>query len=362
MRRFRRHCTSARSNSPIRIECMIHLVLSAYDCGRPAECLRWADEAIALGATSGILRSTHRMAGVACSSLGRPEDPEQHFRLAYDAAAAEKNAPTMAEDLGSLARCLYKRGKLVEANEACLNATTMDPKAARQSLAVQSAIFWNWGRYDDALAVLARHKDVNEQIIPYFNRRVVAHFCDRHRPHRGRVRPSQRSLVAHPRNRAEFSSDAKLSLICEAATSWVLSPPRGLSTSHNVSPASSKRSSPPSERDPSTCRSVLYDLGMAACTRGDHHAGIACWTRYLALSPDPVYQPTAYYHRGECHRQLAQLSEAINDYQAAVALNLDTHFSQLARRRLGELTLPVKTPFRCSKGEAASRPVAAGVR
>jgi tetratricopeptide (TPR) repeat protein len=78
---------------------------------------------------------------------------------------------------------------------------------------------------------------------------------------------------------------------------------------------------------------------MAACARGDHEAGIDCWTRYLALCPDPVYQPTARYQRGECHRQLGRLSEARDEYEAAVAMNFDTHFTGLARRRLADLRL-----------------------
>jgi tetratricopeptide (TPR) repeat protein len=78
---------------------------------------------------------------------------------------------------------------------------------------------------------------------------------------------------------------------------------------------------------------------MAACARGDHPAGIDCWTRYLPLSPDPVYRPDAFYHRGECYRHLGRLDEARADYQAAVAMDIDTHFFQLARRRLSELEL-----------------------
>lgn len=76
---------------------------------------------------------------------------------------------------------------------------------------------------------------------------------------------------------------------------------------------------------------------MAAVARGDYQAGIDCWTRYLALSPDPVSQPKAYYQRGECRRALGQLAEAREDYQAADAMTLETYYSGLTRRRLADL-------------------------
>ena len=46
-------CTPA-SNRAVRIECMIHLLLACFNAGRPVECLRWAEEAIALGAEGAI--------------------------------------------------------------------------------------------------------------------------------------------------------------------------------------------------------------------------------------------------------------------------------------------------------------------
>src|SRR5262249_40221630 len=76
------------SNLPVRIECMIHLVLACFHAARPVETLRWAEEAIASGAEGKYLRIAHRMAGVACGNLGRLEESEDHCRRAYDAAAA----------------------------------------------------------------------------------------------------------------------------------------------------------------------------------------------------------------------------------------------------------------------------------
>jgi tetratricopeptide (TPR) repeat protein len=324
------------SNTPVRIECMIHLLLTAHRAGRPAECLRWAEEAIALGAKGTFLHSAHRMAGLACGNLGRLEESERHIRHAYDAAAAEDNRPAMAEALGSLASCLRKLGRLAEAADTCARATAMDPQAARMALAVQTQIFHAWGRYDDALATMERHRE--PLVIPRLERRMKAvRSLDRARLEAecGRADDAWRHIhEAH----AELRDDVKLGFKCEAALCWVLAA-RGDADESQRLAASLEPRLAAFERDPGSCRGVLYDLGMAACARGDHAAGIDCWTRYLTLSPDPVYRPDALYHRGESYRQLGRFDDARNDYQAAVAMGLDTHFSRLAGRRLGELAL-----------------------
>jgi predicted negative regulator of RcsB-dependent stress response len=81
----------------------------------------------------------------------------------------------------------------------------------------------------------------------------------------------------------------------------------------------------------------MYDLGMAACTRGDHEAGERCFSRYLELSADPVYQPTALYLRGECRRHRGDKSAALADFRTAVAMNIDSLHARLAKSRLEEM-------------------------
>ena len=75
---------------------------------------------------------------------------------------------------------------------------------------------------------------------------------------------------------------------------------------------------------------------MAAWKRGDFENGAHCFTRYLELLPDPVHQPTALYFRGECRLHQGDSSGAIADFRAAVAMNIDTHYTGLARKRLAD--------------------------
>jgi tetratricopeptide (TPR) repeat protein len=325
-----------RSNIGIQAECMMHLAHAARNWGRPLDSLRWAGDVIAFGVRSKRLGGAHTMAGLACGQLGRLEESEHHYREVYAIAAAKKDTPKMAEFLAILAGCLRKRGKLVEANEACIQAAALDPKGVPMSFIIRSLILKEWGRFDDALAMLERYKDADPNVIPQLESRVSAALSldtARLEVECGKVDAARAHLEEAF---AELRDDARLGLLCGAAESWILA-------ARDLTDESQRRASEIESRltafagDPSTCRAVLFDLGMAANERGDYHAGIDCWTRYLTLSPDPVYHPTAHYHRGECRRQLGRLAEARDDYQTAVALNLDTHYSRLARRQLGEI-------------------------
>jgi tetratricopeptide (TPR) repeat protein len=324
------------SDRPIRIECLIHLVLACFNAGRPVDCLQRAEEAIALGAKGQHLRSAHRMAGLASGNLGRLEESEAHFRKAYEVAAAEGDTGTMGEILGSLANIQRKHGKLAEANEACLKAAAVDPQAVRMAIAVRSQIMRDWGRFDEALELLRQHGNAKKVVIPALDRRLrAARALDTSRIEAECGRADD-AWVHIQEAISELGNDAKLGLKCDGAASWVFAA-RGLADDSQRVGAQAEARIPEFESDPSTCRAVLYDLGMAAWTRGDFDKGEDCWSRYLELGPDPVYRPTALYFRGECRRHRGDESAARADFHQAVSMDMDTLYSRLARRQLGEM-------------------------
>ena len=323
------------ANRAVHVECLSHLALACHNAGRPVETLRWAEESIALGARGTHLRIAHRMAGLACGNLGRLEESEDHCRRAYDLADAERDASAMGQILGSLADIRRKRGKLAEADEACRKAEAVNPAAVRMSLAVRSQIRREWGRYDEALDLLGRHRETTSLVIPALERRLrAACALDMSRIEAECGRSDD--AWAHVQEAISvLGNDAKLGLKCDAAASWVLAV-RGLADdSRHVGDLVESRLSE-FEQDPSTCRGALYDLGMAAWTRGDHETCEDCWSRYLLLSPDPVHRPAALYYRAECRRQRGDSSGAIADLREAVAMNIDSHHARLARGRLAE--------------------------
>ncbi len=325
------------SDRPARIECMSHLVIACFNSGRPTESLRWAEQVIALGASGTHLCAAHRMAGVACGNLGRLEESEDHCRRACDVAAGEGKAGEMGQILGRLADIQRKRGKLVEANEAYIQVAAVDPKAVRMAIAVQSQVLRELGRFDEALEVLGRYGDTPKLAIPAHERRiraVLALDTSRIEAECGRADDAWAHIEEA---RAELANDAKLGLKCEGAVSWVLAA-RGLADDSQRVAGEVEARLPEFERDPSTCRGIMYDLGMAACTRGDHESGERCWSRYLELSPDPVHQPTALYFRGECRQHRGDAPGAIADFRQASAMNIDSHHAQLARHALEEVS------------------------
>jgi tetratricopeptide (TPR) repeat protein len=207
------------------------------------------------------------------------------------------------------------------------------------AIAVQCQVLREWGRFDEAIELLGRYGSRGKTlVIPALERRLLA-VCAldmaRIEAECGRADDAWHHIQEAL---AELGNDAKLGLKCRAASSWVLAA-RGLDSDSQRISDEAEANLAEFVQDPGTCRGVLYDLGMAACTRHDHAKGEAYWSHYLALSPDPVYRPTALYFRGECRWQMGDTTSARDDYRAAVAMEIDTHYSRLARRRLGQISL-----------------------
>ncbi len=278
------------------------------------------------------------MASIACGNLGRLDESEEHCRRAYDAAAALGDPGVMGEILGTLAGIQRKRGKLAEAYEACVKAADMGPKAVRMALAEQSMILREWGKYDEALELLLGFDDTTKLVIPANEHRfraVLALDTSRIEAECGRADDAWAHIQEA---KAVLANDAKLGLKCEGAVAWILAV-RGLADESRRIAGEVETRLVDFEQDPSTCRGVMYDLGFAASTRGDHTHGERCWSRYLELSADPVHQPTALYFRGMCRRGRGDNSGALADFRDAVAMNIDSHYARLARHKLEEMAI-----------------------
>ncbi len=321
-----------------RIQCLVHLVLSCHNAGRPADSLDWAEQTIALGATGMFLRTAHRMASIALGNLGRLDEAEEHCQKAHDLAMADGNVGARAEILGSLADIQRKRGRLAEAYQSAEEAAKVDPQATRIAYAVQLSVLREWGRFDEALLMMERHDSSKKVVIPALERRLMAASnLDRSRIEAESGKADD-AWIHIQEAVAVLGNDPKLGLKCDGAAAWIFAA-RGLAEDSRRVADQVKERLADFEQDPSTQRGALYDLGMAACVRGDHDEGIDCWTRYLGLKPDPVHRPTAFYFRGECRRQLGDRTGAKADYDAAIGLEIDSHYARLARSRRGEMSL-----------------------
>ncbi len=241
---------------------MVHLFLAAYNAGRPIECLRWAEEAINLGAAGRHLRAAHGVASVACGNLSRLEESENHCLLAHKAAVAHEDKKEIGEALARLADIQHKRGKLTEAYEATRKAETVDPGAVRMAIEVQAEVLRDWGRFNEALELLRRCDDTPRLVIPHHERRMRAVVClmmARTEAAAGRGDTPWNYLLQAI---VEFNSDAKLSLACETTAVWILAV-QGRSAMSRVGAEQAEARLADFEQDPSTCRGALSDLGTA---------------------------------------------------------------------------------------------------
>jgi tetratricopeptide (TPR) repeat protein len=325
-----------RSDGKLRATCLNKLGMACWNAGRPAECLEHAEQSLSLGPEGQSLKNAHRIAALACAELGRLDKAEEHFRRAYEMAAAVSNQAEIGQLLSSLAAIQLRRGKLAEAERACSQIDSKDPIAARTAITVRAQVLKHRGRFDEAMALLVQAQEVGTLTNPEQRRRVDASqalITARVAAECGRADEAW-ELVQEAVS--ELGSDAKFGLLCDSAAAWILAV-RGL-------PDDSRRISDQVEtrlheftQDPTSTAKVLFDLGMAAGTRGDHSQAEAFWSRLLDLATDPIVRPVAFYRRGECWRQRGDVSKARADFRAAVATEIDIHYAQLAARRLKEL-------------------------
>ena len=64
----------------VRTSILMHLTLSSFNAGRPADTVRWAKVAIAMAPDGPLSHGARRMAAIGCSNLGRLDDAERHVR------------------------------------------------------------------------------------------------------------------------------------------------------------------------------------------------------------------------------------------------------------------------------------------
>jgi tetratricopeptide (TPR) repeat protein len=320
------------SNIKGRIQCLSELILAYYLAGRPDESLGAAAQIIALGAKGTPLREAHRLAGMISGELGEFDVAEDHLRRAYDLALAEENRGMRGQILAALADLQHKQGKLDEAYETAEGAKNLDPKAIRLAVAVQSAILSIQGRSEEALVTLQHHNENPEFSIPLNERRARAMIALIRARINAEAGKENDAHVAILEASAELGHDAKLGVQCDAVLSWITAL-QGLARDSRQLADEIEARLPEFDQDQSTRRAILFDLGMAAWARGDFEEGVNCWSRYLEEHPSPVYQPSAFYFRGECFQALGDLAGAKADYDAALALGIGTHHTRLARGR-----------------------------
>jgi tetratricopeptide (TPR) repeat protein len=327
---FERSFELAPPNKAIRDRATMHLVLSSFNAGRPAETVRWAEAVIELDPHGPFNSMARRMAAVGCNNLGRLNDAEHHARLACELAPSAKER---AESLALLGDYVMRSGDLDESERVAWEAESILPGQIRMPWVVIGTIEQHRGHYGQAIRAFEHSRTISIGHIPAINRRADAAIDKELAVLYADLGRGDEALALIARAEPELTGDPKLGVTLDAAAALVhaLGHDRDRALAR-VESAEQGRTNVP--EDSLTQRSALYLLGRAALALDEPERAGAFLCEYLDRGPDSIYQPYAWYHLGECRRRLGDEAGGLECDRQAGSARFGTLWERLARVRL----------------------------
>jgi tetratricopeptide (TPR) repeat protein len=312
------------------VELMMRLVLSSFNAGRPADTLRWAAATIQIdpkGARSGGAR---RMAAVACAGLGRLVDAERYVNEAVELAA---NPKERSQSLAMSAEYMMRRGDLEGAERVAHEADAHRPGKNRLPWMVMGTIATQRGRLADAIEVLERAIAINDHHTPSARRRstaVIQKDIAVLHAELGRAEMAQELLR---QVLPALGGDGKLMVGIDVSAALIdaLCNDRAAARSWIAKAEESRKDFPD---DVATQRAALYHLARASLLVDEPQQAESILCAYLALDPDPVFRPYAYYHLAECRNRLGDLEGGREFDIRAASTSFGTRWEQMSRERI----------------------------
>ncbi len=166
---------TAHDNKRGRDELLTWLALASFNAGWPDEAMKWADLAMQEGVEETWLFHVHRVAGIACSNLGRLEDAQRHRQRAYEMAVQQADTVKTSDCLAGLADLHRLRGELDTAATLCLKAESLCPDAAQTAIVYHAIILRAQGRVEEALRRLEQASRVGALTGASGERRMQGH-------------------------------------------------------------------------------------------------------------------------------------------------------------------------------------------
>jgi tetratricopeptide (TPR) repeat protein len=313
-----------------RVGLMMHLALSSFNAGCPADMLRWADAVISIDPGGPREHQARRLAAIACSNLGRLQDAERHARSAWDRAQTPKQC---AEAMALLGEYVMRSGDLDGAERIALEAEAILPGGSRTPWIVLSLIQRERSRFQPAIEALERARTIPIGPIPAGNRRADAmidlllaldHADLGHHD-------VARELIG--RAEEELAGDEKLTALLDAtaALTYALAGEREEAVARIGSVDKGRHAFP---EDRGTQDSVLSRLGWATLEVGRPERAEAFLREFLDRRPDPLYLPYAWYLLGGCRRRLGDESGGRECDVKAASTRTGCRWERYARERL----------------------------
>jgi tetratricopeptide (TPR) repeat protein len=318
-----------------RAHLMVSLALSCWEAGRIHQALSWAEQALALQPNL-----THRIAALSTSALalgnlGRLDDAEERWNLAFIAAAEAGNTAQAARFLATSAEIQRRRGKLVEAIATCERAAGMSLDARRPARFVQFECLLTWGRFAEARQVLEQGANARGFAVPASERRTQALTALNAALLTAEEERPGEALAQVDVVRDVLQNDEKVGVTYHAIRTW-LEALLGLRAESESSARSALACAARMPDDRSAQLRCHTYLGRAALAVGEAESARLHFESCINLGPDPAEVPRARYFLGECRRAAGDLAGARAEWQAAVDTGLETRYVALARRRLQE--------------------------
>ncbi len=313
---------------------LMGLSLSEFNTGKIDDAATHAALAAEIATDPHARISALRHASASYATQGDLEQSERYDRLACDLARETGNQKELANVLSHLGENLRKRGRLEDALEAVEQARQIEDLRACHTILHE--IHRSAGRFEKALEeleIVSRtgalglgRSEYKTQAIYDFGASRVLVDLNRIDQAAERVDQATRALAGDP----------KLALWCKAAAARIAAL-RGERDQAQALMAEVAASQGAFVSDRNT-QLLCCALRARACQAlGELDQAREAWEQYLAASPNLVDQPGVLYNLGECRLGQGDRAAAIDFYQRADALGLETHESNLARRRLAEL-------------------------
>jgi tetratricopeptide (TPR) repeat protein len=271
---------------------------------------------------------------MAHATLGHIEESERFDQSVCDLARQCGDRKVLAESSAHLAENLRKRGRINEALEA-LEEVRAEAGGIRQYHSIRYEALRSAGQFEEALQALQAAALVDPLGLARAEKKVrgLQDFgASRLLVELGRIDEASTRLS---QAQEALKDDPKLRFWCQSAEARL----QAIQGRKDAALQLMKRVDSERDRyagDRNTQLAALGNLGRAAEALGDFERAFNYWEAYLATLPNPVDEPTAYYHLGECRRSLGDEQSARKYYEQAASLGLSTHESLLAQARLQE--------------------------
>ena len=333
-----------------RAHIMAKLALAHQQAGRSGESIRWAEASLANGPDKNLRRMMESIAGVGYADQGDLEKAEYHYQRALELAEATGKPVEVSRTLAILGGVYYKRGHFEQALGAARRAWETAAEPSRTALVIEAECLRDMGRFDEARAVIARHRQGPRFDEPRQERKMQALgtlalayielFAGQPFAALPCLEEVQEGLKAITKSNTwpppATGGEEKLVLWCDAAMSTALAGVGHKDEARHLLKSVQNRL-PNFGNDRATLLGTYGSLGRAAFALDDFSAAEAFWHLYLDCRPNPVSQPNAFYWLGEIALRLSDIDAAREAFQQAVAPGIDSLYARRAQARLDEL-------------------------